>query len=204
MTEAETAYETLKASFIFTWLIAWENCMVVYGCCNSWKPSIQIAGCITEELCQTDYCINRIIDFKEAELQNTFVVKLGVDEELDRCKHRSCNLLHIPCFCRHRTFPIYEQELWTYLIPHRCHLINGGYVPSLADTSIFNWLWSWNIVYMEWIIAKNKEDTAWTKRRLFLSLHYCIFKHTEVTEICWPVSHRPFIPALTLSIMCLL
>ncbi|PNF16373.1 hypothetical protein B7P43_G10502, partial [Cryptotermes secundus] len=48
----------------------------------------EIAGCITEEMCQTDYCINRIIDFKEAELQNTFVVKLGVDEELDRLKQK--------------------------------------------------------------------------------------------------------------------
>jgi hypothetical protein len=47
----------------------------------------QIAGCITEEMQQIDYCINRIIDFKEAEVQNTFVVKRGIDEDLDRCKY---------------------------------------------------------------------------------------------------------------------
>jgi hypothetical protein len=39
-------------------------------------------------MCQIDYCINRIIDFKEAEVQNTFVVKLGVDEDLDKCECR--------------------------------------------------------------------------------------------------------------------
>lgn len=46
---------------------------------------------------QIDYCINRIVDFKEAELQNTFVVKLGVDEDLDRCKYISCDLLTMYC-----------------------------------------------------------------------------------------------------------
>jgi hypothetical protein len=137
MTEAETGYKTLNASVILAWLIAQEN-FIAYGCCKSLKSSIQIAGCITEEMCQIDYCINRIIDFKEAELQNTFVVKLGVDEELDRCKHRSCNLLHILCFCIYRIFPIYEQALGTYLISHRCNVMNGGYVPSPVDISIFN------------------------------------------------------------------
>jgi hypothetical protein len=55
--------------------------------------------CITEEMHQIDYCINRIIDFKEAELQNTFVVKLGVDEDLDRCKYSSCYLLCLLSVC---------------------------------------------------------------------------------------------------------
>jgi hypothetical protein len=41
---------------------------------------------------EIDYCINRIIDFKEAEVQNTFVVKHGVDEDLDRCKYRNQKL----------------------------------------------------------------------------------------------------------------
>ncbi|XP_021941355.1 mutS protein homolog 5-like, partial [Zootermopsis nevadensis] len=50
------------------------------------KLFTEIVGCITEEMRQIDYCINRIVDFKEAEVQNTFVVKLGVDEDLDRLK----------------------------------------------------------------------------------------------------------------------
>jgi len=57
----------------------------------------QIADCITEEMQQIDYCINRIIDFKEAEVQKTFVVKHGVDEDLDRCKYKNQHfILYIP------------------------------------------------------------------------------------------------------------
>jgi hypothetical protein len=58
-------------------------------------------GCITEEMREIEYCINRIVDFKEAELQNTFVVKLGVDEDLDRCKSRHCHSLYVglQCIC---------------------------------------------------------------------------------------------------------
>lgn len=52
----------------------------------------QIADCVTEEMQQIDYCMNRIIDFKEAEVQNTFVVKHGVDEDLDRCKNKNQKL----------------------------------------------------------------------------------------------------------------
>jgi tRNA U34 5-carboxymethylaminomethyl modifying GTPase MnmE/TrmE len=82
--------------FTLAQLIASED-LIAYGCCESFKSYMryfvgnffQIADCITEEMQQIDYCINRIIDFKEAEVQNTFVVKHGVDEDLDRCKYKN-------------------------------------------------------------------------------------------------------------------
>ncbi|PSN55908.1 hypothetical protein C0J52_00468 [Blattella germanica] len=46
----------------------------------------EIAGSMTDEMQQMEYSITRIIDFKESEKQNSFVVSLGVDEELDRKK----------------------------------------------------------------------------------------------------------------------
>ncbi|KAJ4450533.1 hypothetical protein ANN_01960 [Periplaneta americana] len=39
---------------------------------------------MTEDIQKVEYCISRIIDFEESEIQNTFIVKLGVDEHLDR------------------------------------------------------------------------------------------------------------------------
>ena len=74
--------------------------LIAYSCWESFISCIryffgdffQIADCVTEEMQQIDYCINRIIDFKEAEVQNTFVVKHGVDEDLDRCKCKNQKL----------------------------------------------------------------------------------------------------------------
>lgn len=91
--------EMLCMNFIFSQFITSEE-FIAYSCCESFKSCmryfvanfLQIAGCITEEMQQIDYCINRIIDFKEAEVQNTFVVKHGVDEDLDRCKHKTPKL----------------------------------------------------------------------------------------------------------------
>jgi hypothetical protein len=69
--------------------VAYSHCESIKSCMRYLVGNFfQIAGCITEEMQQIDYCINRIIDFKEAEVQNTFVVKQGVDEDLDRCKYR--------------------------------------------------------------------------------------------------------------------
>jgi len=85
--------------FILAQLMASEG-LIGYSCCESFKSCMsyfvgdffQIADCVTEEMQQIDYCINHIIDFKEAEAQNTFVVKHGVDEDLDRCKYKNQKL----------------------------------------------------------------------------------------------------------------
>jgi hypothetical protein len=85
--------------FIVSQLIASED-IIAYSCSESFKSYMryfvddfsQIADCVTEEMQQIDYCINRILDFKEAEVQNTFVVKHGVDEDLDRRKYKNQKL----------------------------------------------------------------------------------------------------------------
>ncbi|KAJ9576025.1 hypothetical protein L9F63_007125, partial [Diploptera punctata] len=48
------------------------------------KLFAEIAGSVTDEMHQIEYSITKIIDFKESEKQNSFVVNLGVDEVLDR------------------------------------------------------------------------------------------------------------------------
>jgi hypothetical protein len=85
--------------FIFAQLMASEG-LIGYSWRESFKSCMryfvgdffQIADCVTEEMQRIDYCINRIIDFKEAEVRNTFVVKHGVDEDLDRCKYKNQKL----------------------------------------------------------------------------------------------------------------
>ncbi|XP_049816489.1 mutS protein homolog 5-like [Schistocerca nitens] len=48
----------------------------------------KFADCITDDLYEAGHMIGSIIDFPESEKQNRFVVQLGIDEELDRKKHK--------------------------------------------------------------------------------------------------------------------
>ncbi|KAF4524171.1 hypothetical protein B566_EDAN010627 [Ephemera danica] len=55
----------------------------------------QIADCLTDELYQVGQSINTFMDFDESEIQNRFVVKPGIDSELDRKKQRHAGLTEL-------------------------------------------------------------------------------------------------------------
>jgi DNA mismatch repair protein MSH5 len=108
----------------------------------------EIADCITEEMQQIDYCINRIIDFKEAEVQKTFVVKHGVDEDLDRLK-QNCggipDLISSVAQQELKDLPSYIKECAIVYIPEI------GYLLSLPPWKQLMSDEDWNIPGLEFL-----------------------------------------------------
>ncbi|XP_068086167.1 mutS protein homolog 5-like [Anabrus simplex] len=86
----------------------------------------KIASCVTEELYQVAHCIDNIVDFPESERQNKFVVKLGVDEELDRKKQKYGGLPAILSTLAHQELdllPAYVKQCSVVYIPEIRYLL---------------------------------------------------------------------------------
>ncbi|XP_046389067.1 mutS protein homolog 5-like isoform X2 [Ischnura elegans] len=75
------------------------NCILLGELCSAYKKEAKIfekiSDCATEDLQQVAHYIYSVMDFDESEAQNKFVVKMGVDEELDKLKQKHMGLSNL-------------------------------------------------------------------------------------------------------------
>ncbi|XP_069675705.1 mutS protein homolog 5-like isoform X2 [Periplaneta americana] len=102
----------------------------------------EIADSMTEDIQKVEYCISRIIDFEESEIQNTFIVKLGVDEHLDRLKQKYGGM-------RELMSKVAQEEL--NHLPSYIRECNVVYIPEIGYLLALP-AWKDNMIDEDWIV----------------------------------------------------
>ncbi|XP_071454874.1 mutS protein homolog 5-like [Hetaerina americana] len=100
-----------------------NRCKSQQGCLYMRLIFMQISDCATEDLQRVAHYIYSVIDFEESEAQNKFVVKMGLDEELDKLKQKHFQLSNLMS-------KVAEQELLS--LPPEVEECSLMYLPEIG------------------------------------------------------------------------